>query len=562
MDFEKIKEQEILDKLRRQGLDNPGETSIQESRNVLNILHENVLSALTLLHQVKDPSAMPRETRLRFVKRLIQFFLRPYTRGQIEFNRITTDILNALKGEMQETSRFLNALKDESQETSRFLEDINAQLFQQKALQEKQAGDMVDFQSAQGDMKQNLATLQGDFSDMKKTLADSFKEMAQAFQEVHKRIEDEKNSYYEALESIRKNLSFKIENEKESLHDHINQTGQSLHKRIEDEMSGSYRVMETLKQDLGYRMDVERKLIHDRLGETVQDLHKRIDDEKKGILDTLPSLGLLESKTQEAKNHADGLVDLIARGLKGLEEKITPSTVFHLCQEHNSVNDDVYFMLEKNFRGTDESIAERQNFYSNLLSGHHANMADKEGFYLDVGSGRGELLQLLRDNKIPASGVDISPEMVEYSRAKGLSVNQAEANEYLKSLPDDHLRGVIALQFIEHLAIRDLFDFITLSSSKLKPGGIIILETINPESVYALRWFYMDYTHNKPLPAPLVQFFFLMARFRDVEIFLRSPVEGWKQMAITGDLEIVDSNFHKLNNFLFGYQDYAIKGIK
>ena len=69
MDFEKIKEQEILDKLRRQGLENPGETSIQESRNVLNILHENVLNALTLLHQVKDPSAMPRETRLRFVKK-------------------------------------------------------------------------------------------------------------------------------------------------------------------------------------------------------------------------------------------------------------------------------------------------------------------------------------------------------------------------------------------------------------------------------------------------------------------------------------------------------------
>lgn len=504
MDFEKVKEQEILDKLRRRALLNPEQTSIQESRNVLNTINENVLNALTLLHQVKDPSAMHRETPLRFVKRLIQFFLRPYTRGQIEFNRITTDILNALMGEIREMSHIL--------------EGINAQLSQQKALQDKQAGDMIDFQRAQGDMKQNLVALQGDFSEMKKMLSESFKEMDKAFQEVHK--------------------------------------------RIEDEMSGSYRIMETLKQDLGHRIDEEKKLIHDRLGETVQDLHKRIDDEKKGILDSLPGLGLLENKIQEAKNHADSLVDLIARGLKGLEEKITPKSIFQLYQEQNSVNDDVYFMLEKNFRGTDEYISERQNFYRNLLSGHHANMADKEGFYLDVGSGRGELLGLLRDNNIPALGVDISPEMVEYSRAKGLSVHQGDANEFLRTLPEDHLRGAIALQFIEHLAIRDLFDFITLAYARLKPGGIMILETINPESVYALRWFYMDYTHNKPLPAPLVQFFFLMARFRDVEIFLRSPVEGWKQMAITGDLEIVDSNFHKLNNFLFGYQDYAIKGIK
>jgi len=526
MEFEKVKEREILEKLELRALHNAGETPVPGSQGVFKILNDGILKALTLLYQVKNPSLLPRETRLRFVKRIILLLLRPYTRGQVEFNRITADILNALTGETQEIAHSL--------------EEINAQLSQLRMLQEQQARDMVDFQRAQGEMKQNLVTLQSGFSEMTKMLSESFKQMEKAFQEVHKRIEIEK----------------------ESLHDRISQTGQSLHKRIEDEMASGYRVMETLKQDLGYRMDVERKLIHDRLGETVQNLHKRIDDEKKGIMDSLPGLGLLETKIQEAKDHANMLVDLIARGLKGLEEKTTPRSIFRLYQEHNSVNDDIYFMLEKNFRGTDESIQERQNFYRALLSEHHEKMADKEGFYLDVGSGRGELLKLLGDNNIPARGVDISPEMVEYSRAKGLSVHQGDGNEFLRALPDDHLRGVIALQFIEHLAIRDLFDFIALTYTRLKPGGIMILETINPESVYALRWFYMDYTHNRPLPAPLVQFFFLMARFREVEIFLRSPVEGWKQMAITGDREIIDSNFHKLNNFLFGYQDYAIKGIK
>ena len=516
MDFEKIKEQEILDKLRRRALLNPEQTSLKETRNVLNIINENVLNALTLLHQVKDPSAVPRETRLRFTKRLIQFFLRPYTRGQIEFNRIVADILNALMGQTREISQIL--------------EDVNAQMSQQKALGDKRAAEM----------KQNLAMLQGDFSEMKKMLSESFQEVRE----------------------ILKDLNSRIEIEKESLKDRISQSQQSLHKRIEDEMSGSYRVIENLKQDLGHRIDEEKKLIHDCLGEAVQDLHKRIDDEKKGIMDSLPGLELLENKIQEAKNHADSLAGLIERELKGIEEKITAKNIFHLYQEQNSVNDDVYFMLEKNFRGTDEYISERQNFYRTLLSEHHAKMADRDGAYLDVGSGRGELLGLLRDNNIPAMGVDISPEMVEYSRAKGLSVHLGDANEFLQTLPQDHLRGAIALQFIEHLSIRDLFDFITLAYARLKPGGILILETINPESVYALRWFYMDYTHNRPLPAPLVQFFFLMARFRDVEIFLRSPVEGWKQMAITGDGEIIDGNFHKLKNFLLGYQDYAIKGIK
>ncbi len=544
MDFEKIREQEILDKLQRRNLAGPGGDSLQETRNVLNAIQDNTFKALTLLHQAKDPSALPRDTRMRFVKRVIQFLLRPYTRGQIEFNRISADILNALMGAMQETGRLI--------------EDVNSRLSDLKAQEDKLAGDQVNFQRVQEDMKHSLAALHTSLSDLNKLMASSFQEMDKSLRNIHQRIEDEKTSHYKVIESVKKDFSARIEGEKASLHDRVSKMELDFHKRIEDEMSGSYQVIEKLN----HQIEVERNQINDRLGGALRDMHKRIDDEKKGILDSLPSLGLLDTKIGEAKDHANRLADLVSGSLRGLEEKITPRAIFHLCQEHNSVSDEVYFMLEKNFRGTDEAVAERQNFYQTLLAEHHSRLAGAEGLYLDVGSGRGELLQLLGDHQIPAQGVDISPELVEYSRAKGLSVQQADANEYLKSLPQGSLRGVIALQLIEHMAIRELFDFITLAYARLKPGGIILLETINPESVYALRWFYMDYTHNRPLPAPLVQFFFLMAGFRDIEVFLRSPVEGWKQMAVTGDSEILDGNFHKLNNFLFGYQDYAIKGIK
>jgi len=152
--------------------------------------------------------------------------------------------------------------------------------------------------------------------------------------------------------------------------------------------------------------------------------------------------------------------------------------------------------------------------------------------------------------------------MVQYCREIGLEVSPGDGIEHIKSLPDSSLRGVIALQVIEHLSIRQLFEFFYLTFQKLQPGGALVVETVNPESFYALRWFYTDYTHNKPLPAPLTEFLFQYTGYRQVEFFLRSPVEGWRQMAVTGKNRLLDDNFHKLNNLLFGFQDYAIKGIK
>ena len=112
------------------------------------------------------------------------------------------------------------------------------------------------------------------------------------------------------------------------------------------------------------------------------------------------------------------------------------------------------------------------------------------------------------------------------------------------------------------MSIRELFEMFYVVNQKLKPGGIFIVETINPESLYSMRWFYMDCTHNRPLPAPLVEFFYHYSGFRNVETILRSPIEGWRQMAMTETNQTADDNFNKLNNILFGYQDYMIRGIK
>ncbi|MBN1901049.1 methyltransferase domain-containing protein [Candidatus Sumerlaeota bacterium] len=502
MDFEKIKEDEILKKINQYISESGNYGSPANPDNLLNGFNDDFFRTLSILQQVKDPTQIPRDTRFRFLKRVIQRLFRTFTRGQVEFNRIATDVLNRLAGDIRQFFHFyqLNLL-----EHNKRIEDLHSILENQR-------------------------------QSLKEILEDLIRKTNQGFERLIQQT-DATSNY------LQKEMDQKSNQIQEGL--------SLLHKRIDDERGSIFSVMESIKESL-----------HDRIGHVQQNLHQRIDDEKKSIYDSVPGFGFVENKIQETKDHNEKLVKLIDGELRKVEARFNPAEIYGLYQEQNNITDEIYFKLEQNFRGTDEYIAERQDFYRNLLSAHHEEMKDAEGYYLDVGCGRGELLKMLQSDNIPSRGIDINDQMVEKCREIGLSVSRDDAISYLKSLPDGELRGVVALQVIEHLSIKTLFEFLYLIHEKLQPGGIVVLETINPESVYALRWFYMDYTHNRPLPAPLVQFFLYMAGFTQLETILRSPVEGWKQMAVTGKDIMLDDNFNKLNNFLFGYQDYAIRAIK
>jgi O-antigen chain-terminating methyltransferase len=517
MDLDKINEEEVLNKIQRHISGNTPVDSFAKPSHIPNNFNEDIFRALSILRQVKDPSHLPQDTRFRFFKRIVHRLLRPFTRGQVEFNRIATDILNGLTGNIQQVLHLYQLNQ----------EQYNERIDHIQSVLDKQSESIEE-------IRENL---------IKKT--------NEYFDTLTKQIETTRKNLLQEMDRFQNALSTQM-------HDGIN----LLHKRIEDEKNSTYSVLESARQNLKHQITTEKESIHDRINHVLQSLHQRIDDEKRGIYDSVPGFGFVEQKIQEAKDHSRQLAELIDKELRAVEGRFNPAEIYRLYQEQNNITDEIYFELEKNFRGTDECIVERQDFYRNLIASHHAEMKEKDGFYLDVGCGRGELLNLLRNNDIPARGIDINQQMVEKCREMDLAVYREDAISYLKTLPDGELRGVIALQVIEHLSIKSLFELLYLIHGKLKPGGILVLETINPESLYALRWFYLDYTHNKPLPAPLVQFFIYMAGFPQAEIILRSPVEGWKQMSVTGNNQILDDNFNKINNFLFGYQDYAIRAIK
>ena len=152
---------------------------------------------------------------------------------------------------------------------------------------------------------------------------------------------------------------------------------------------------------------------------------------------------------------------------------------------------DAYAGFEDIFRGSETFIHHRLEAYLPILK-RHAQV-------VDIGCGRGELLDLLRETGVPALGVDTDEGMVRRCRAKGHMVEQIDAVSYLQAKADSSLDAIFSAQVVEHLSYEELVTFLRLSRAKLKPGGQLIFETVNPHALEAFKTFWTDLTHQRPI---------------------------------------------------------------
>jgi glycosyltransferase involved in cell wall biosynthesis/2-polyprenyl-3-methyl-5-hydroxy-6-metoxy-1,4-benzoquinol methylase len=150
-----------------------------------------------------------------------------------------------------------------------------------------------------------------------------------------------------------------------------------------------------------------------------------------------------------------------------------------------------YVGFEDLFRGPQTLIRSRQAVYVPLLR--------QASHVVDIGCGRGEMLDLLAAAGTPATGVDIDPGMVAVCRAKGHRVEQVDAVQFLCARDERSLPAIFSAQVIEHMAFEQLKAFLTLCRSRLRPGGTMILETVNPHALEAFKTFYTDLTHQRPI---------------------------------------------------------------
>jgi SAM-dependent methyltransferase len=221
-----------------------------------------------------------------------------------------------------------------------------------------------------------------------------------------------------------------------------------------------------------------------------------------------------------------------------------------------------YFGFEEKFRGSEEDIKARQRAYLEYFLG--------ENDILDIGCGRGEFLELLREAGVKVKGVDLDLDMVLYCREKGLDVVQEDGFAYLDSLPDEALGGVFAAQVIEHLESHQIIELVKLCRRKLRPGGTLILETLNPKCLMIFaESFYMDFSHIKPIHPEAMRFLFESTGFLNVELKFSAPVEPSRRISSLPNPEVLGTtverfnrSLEQLNELLYGFQDYAVIGRK
>lgn len=313
------------------------------------------------------------------------------------------------------------------------------------------------------------------------------------------------------------------------------------------------------------------------LGEATEQRLLAGDDETRGLADLVKSalshIEQLQSDVQALREFDEEILGLLAAVRR--EQTVRPTNTnappngkaFGPCETSVPPDSGIdYFLFEMRYRGSTTEITRRHERYLQYFR--------PGGEVLDLGCGRGEFLRLLSQNGIQAKGVDLDADMVEFCRQSGLQVEMADLMRYLEGVEDNSLGGVFLGQVVEHLQPDVLARLISLIYRKLKTDAYLVAETINPMCLLALTTHYlMDVTHVRPVHPEVLRFLLQSAGFSEVEVSYAEPVpEGAKLRRLSDAaslspaeqewLPVLNANIDRLNDFLYGNQDYAIVGRK
>lgn len=220
-----------------------------------------------------------------------------------------------------------------------------------------------------------------------------------------------------------------------------------------------------------------------------------------------------------------------------------------------------YVDLEARYRGTEGEIAERVAVWVPRLA--------ECGPVLDLGCGRGEVLEVLGAAGIDARGIDSSERMVAICRGKGLAAEVGDLFQVLGAVPAGSLGGVVSLHVVEHLPAAALVDLASLAFRALKPGGRLILETPNALSLMvSSRSFWLDPTHQRPVHPEYLAHCCRLAGFAEVEQVMLRPYPDADRLPEL-DLSTLPPEQHQLadrinrlrdriDEVLFGFQDFGV----
>jgi O-antigen chain-terminating methyltransferase len=388
-------------------------------------------------------------------------------------------------------------------------------------------------------------------------------------------------------QAVEKNLVNNTQNLQEKLHN-LDQKWQERQQQNQDKLQGEIQELEREMQTQIEQLDQKHDRIANQIQEGLQTQIEQLDQKRDRIANQIQE-GLqtqIEQLDRELYQKTEQLQEYLETQIKDSNEKNFQNSHYlkiDLLQQKRLINkflevtagseegfsrepaqifageldhslDAFYFAFEERFRGSRQEINRRLEVYLPRL--REAQIAPGDSLILDLGCGRGEWLELLRDNGYRARGIDLNRVVIEQCQSRGLEVLEGDVIAYLQSMPDDSVAVITGFHIIEHLPFEILVKLLNEAFRVLRQRGLVIFETPNPANVLVGSCnFYFDPTHRNPLPSLMTQFLVQYCGFAEVEILNLNPST---ETAISEDSEIAK----RFNECFYGPMDYAIIGYK
>jgi SAM-dependent methyltransferase len=239
----------------------------------------------------------------------------------------------------------------------------------------------------------------------------------------------------------------------------------------------------------------------------------------------------------------------------GADERL--DAVEHRLPVRSGLTELDYQSFRQRFHGTTKERRERLSRFVPWFVGHSE--------VVDTGCGAGEFLELLREAGITSVGVDTDDAMVGRCRQLGLEAIHDDALHFLRGRPEESHGGIFASHLVERLDRGEVIELVRLAFGRLRPGGVLVLETVNPMCLLTYASFYGDFTDVAPVPPLALQWLAESCGFASVEIEYASPVPAERKLrplpASAGEaaeVEAFNRGLDAANELLFGFQEYAL----
>lgn len=312
--------------------------------------------------------------------------------------------------------------------------------------------------------------------------------------------------------------------QQERLANHVNQFNQT-----------SFQVTESLSRELAQVSEEQRKFA---------------ELQHQQIVGLFREQREITGRLKQMKDEIDARLAQLGASLQNMTPRQSMSARVSI-EETRGRLDELLSSFAEQFRGSAEEVKEGLKFYLPVIKA-----AGIRGEILDIGCGRGEWLELLKDEGLEARGVELNAVLVKRARGRGLEVVEADALHYLRGLQDQSLNVVTGFHLIEHLSFETLIELLDEIARALKPGGLVIFETPNPKNlVVGACNFYSDPTHLRPLFPETIQFIMSRSGFAEVRVEYLNSVGG----SPFGD---GSEGAQALNSWLYGPRDFALIGRK